>query len=241
MKCDVDAAANSITYGEGGRYSGAFYRPSSEGPFPAVLVLHTRGGFNAHVRSAAAFLASQGFVTLAPDYFTPLGVRVPASDLQVLSVLNSDGAREVMAGAVECLKTLSSVDPQRLGAVGFSLGGYFAFVLATRNDLKAVVSFYGAYHGTPVSAIPTRYSWPAIVTQMRTPALILHGDADTTIPLSRANRVRRMMEEGSKRVEMVVYPGAEHAFDQTGAPTFNVSAAADAQARMLAFLNSTLR
>lgn len=241
MRCTVNVAANTVTYGEGGRFSGAFYRPSGAGPFPAVLVLHTRGGFNAHVRSAAALLATQGFVTLAPDYFTPLGVSGKASDLQVLLVLNTDGAREIMAQALECLKVQSFVDPQHLGAVGFSLGGYFAFILATRSDIKGVVSFYGAYHGTPVSLIPTRYSWPEIVAQVRTPALILHGDSDSTIPLSRAEGVRRLMEERSKPLEMVVYPGVEHAFDQVGTATFSASATADAQARTLTFLNAKLR
>lgn len=241
MSCTVNAAANSVTYGEGGRFSGAFYRPSGEGPFPAVLVLHTRGGFNDHVRSAAALLATQGFVTLAPDYFTPLGVSARTFDLQTFGVLHTDGAGEVMAQALGCLKGQSFVNPQRLGAVGFSLGGYSAFLLAARSDIKGVVSYYGAYHGAPISSVPTRYSWPEIVAQVRAPALMLHGGSDSTIPLFRAEGVRRLMEERSKPVEMVVYPGVEHAFDQVGTPTYNASAASDAHARTLTFLNAKLR
>jgi carboxymethylenebutenolidase len=180
-------------------------------------------------------------VALAPDYFTPLGVDPGTFDLTTFWVRHTDGAREVMAQALECLKVQPFVARENLGVVGFSLGGYFALIMATHSDVKGVVSYYGAYHGAPVSGVPTRYSWPEIVAQVRTPALILHGDSDSTIPLVRAEGVRRLMEERGKPVEMVVYPGVEHAFDQVGTPTFNASATADAASKTQVFLRAHLR
>jgi carboxymethylenebutenolidase len=205
------------------------------------LVLHTRGGLGAKEQVNALFLASQGHVALAPDYFTPLGVTGGTFDLATFWVRHTDEAKEVIAQALECLKSLNFVDRNRIGAVGYSLGGYFGFVLATRDDVKGVVSYYGAYHGSPVSSVPTKYSFSDIVLQVRAPVLMLHGDGDTTIPIIRAHAVRALLTLGGKNAELVVYPGVEHAFDQLGTPTLNPSATADAQARTLDFLRATLK
>jgi carboxymethylenebutenolidase len=204
-------------------------------------VLHTRGGFNAHVQSAAFLLAAQGFVALAPDYFTPLGVTGGTFDLATFWVRHTDEAKDVIAQGLECLKSLSFVDRERIGAVGYSLGGYFGFVLATRNDVKGVVSYYGAYHGSPVSPIPTKYSFSDIALQVRAPVLMLHGDEDTTVIIIRAHGVRALLTLGGKAFQLITYPGVEHAFDQLGTPTFNLAATADAQGRTLEFLRSTLK
>lgn len=204
-------------------------------------MLHTKGGFNAHIQSAAALLATQGFVTLAPDYFTPLGVTDGTFDLNTFWVRHTDEAKDVIAKALECLKSLSFVDRNRIGAVGYSLGGYFAFVLATRDDVKGVVSYYGAYHGSPVSPIPTKYSFTDIVLQTRAPVLMLHGDGDTTVIIIRAQVVRALLILGGKTSEFIVYPGVEHAFDQVGTPTFDASATVDALVKTLDFLRATLK
>jgi len=239
-ECTVYTADNRVSYGEGGRLSGTFLQPQGTGPFPAALVLHTRGGLLDHEQDIAAWLASQGYVALAPDYFTPLGVTAQTFESATFGVQYSDEAREIIAQALECLKSLSFVDPNRIGAVGFSLGGYFGFMLATRDDVKGVVSYYGAYHGSPVTRVPTQYSFSDIVNQLRAPILMLHGDQDTTIPITRANRVENLLTQGAKAFQLIVYPGVEHRFDMVDTLDFNFAAAADAQAKTLDFLRENL-
>jgi carboxymethylenebutenolidase len=204
-------------------------------------VLHTRGGLGAKEQVNAVFLASQGYVALAPDYFTPLGVTGGTFDLATFWLRHTDEAKEVIAQALECLKSLSFVDRNRIGAVGYSLGGYFGFVLANRDDVKGVVSYYGAYHGNPVSSVPTKYAFSDIVLQMRAPVLMLHGDQDTTRPVIVAYGVRALLTLGGKTSQLIVYPGVEHSFDALGTSTFDAAATVDAQARTLDFLRATLK
>jgi carboxymethylenebutenolidase len=206
-----------------------------------MLVLHGGGGLVAHPRDFAAWLATQGYVALAPDYFSPLGVTRQTFDGQTFFVQYTDRAREHQGHGLECLKSLPYVDKQRVGVVGFSLGGYFAVVLAVRDDVKAVVSYYGATHGTPVSARPTKYTWGDVVAQVRAPVLMLHGEADTTAPISQASATHRLLLERGKQAELVTYPGAEHSFDQLRSPFYDARVTADAQARTLAFLAARLK
>ena len=99
-----------------------------------MLVLHTRGGLSSHEGDFGAWLAGQGYVAMAPDYFTPLQVTSQTYDLDTFLVQYTDRVREHLANGLECLKSLPFVDKNRIGVVGFSLGGYFGPVLASRED-----------------------------------------------------------------------------------------------------------
>jgi len=242
VNCAVDAANNRMTYSSRGKtVSGYFYRPQGAGPFPAVLVLHTRGGLHSHEQSYASWLATQGYVALAPDYITPVGVTRQTLDPSSFFVNHTDSVREDLGRGVDCLKSLPYVVPQRIGVVGFSLGGYFTFVVATRDDVKAAVSYYGAYSGRPLNSLATQYPFGDIVAQVKAPVLMLHGDADSDVRIAIANAVQRMMVSAGKQSELVVYPGAEHAFDQEVSPYYDPKLTTDARVRTLAFLKDKLR
>jgi carboxymethylenebutenolidase len=178
---------------------------------------------------------------MAPDYMTPVGVTSRTFEVQTFWALHTDRVREHLARGLDCLKSLPYVAPNRIGVVGYSLGGYFDLVLAARDDVKGVVSYYGAYHGSPIDLVPAQYSLGDIAAQVRAPVLILHGDRDTTIPIDKATAVQYLLTSGGKQSELVVYPGAEHEFNKVGRPHFNAKATADAQARTLAFLAARLK
>jgi dienelactone hydrolase len=114
----------------------------------------------------AAWLANQGYLALAPDYLTPIGVPKSQWSLEA-----GDWARnflqiqKYLGDGVEAIKTLPYVIPNQIAVVGFSLGGYFAFILAERDDLKGIVSYYGAYVNVS--------EFSNIVAQIRVPILML--------------------------------------------------------------------
>lgn len=233
----VDATANRATYSSGGtQVSGYFYRPPGTGPFPALLVLHGRGGLQEPSRVYASWLATQGYVALAPDYFTPIGMTREKFSGSFYKE-NVDQVREHLAQGLEALKSLSYVAPNRVEVVGFSLGGYLAFILGTRDDVKAIVSYYGAY----APMIVARYPFADVVAQMKAPVLMFHGDADKDVPIDHANTAQNLLTSSGKQYEYIVYPGVGHSFETQGAPTFNARATADAQEKVLAFLKAKLQ
>ncbi|HLY66872.1 MAG TPA: dienelactone hydrolase family protein, partial [Chloroflexota bacterium] len=172
--CTVNAGKASYTNGRT-TISSFLYKPQGNGPFPAVLVLHTRGGLNQrHEPPFGQYLSTQGYVALVPDYFTPEGI-TPAAFEQNWST-KADAVREDLARGLDCLKSLPYVAPGRLGSVGFSLGGYWNVMLATRDDVKGVVNWYGAYAGRPVNPFVTQYAFSDMVAAVKAPILMLHGD-----------------------------------------------------------------
>lgn len=188
----------------------------------------------------ASFLASRGYVALAIDYFTPMGMTREKWEATFWAKY-TDKVREDMGQGIEVLKALPYVAPSHIGVVGFSLGGYFSLVLATRDDVKGIVSYYGAYAGPLVNRVGARYSAADIVAQLKAPVLMLHGEADQEVPIAFAHSTRNLIASGGRQAELVTYPGVGHAFNFQGTPTYDARATADAQEMTLAFLNASLK
>ena len=244
VTCTEDTASGNLKYQSGARsYSGKLFRPVGSGPFPAMLVLHSSIGLDDHELAYGRWLADQGFVALATDYFAPAGVTPATLDLTIFPV---DAVREDLARAIDCLRSLAYVDKTRVGAVGFSMGGYFAMSLGSREDVRAVIAYYAGVCDAPASeACLARYSMATVAAQMRAPVLLLHGNADSTVPFAFIRATQDLLMAAGKNSQLVPYPGVRHGFDfgtsRAGNPNYDAQATADAQARSLAFLKTTLR
>jgi carboxymethylenebutenolidase len=210
----IDSSAGRANYTVSGtQVSGYFYKPQGTGPFPAVLVLHGRAGLQDAQRLYASWLASQGNVAFAPDYFAPIGMSA-ASWAGTDYAKYTDQIRELLGRGLEALKSLSYVDSNNLEVVGFSLGGYYAFILATREDVKSIVSYYGAYVGTPLDQTPCTYTPAEIINQLKAPVLMFHGDKDELVPIAKADTMNNLIKGAGKSCDYVVYSGAGHAFGE---------------------------
>jgi carboxymethylenebutenolidase len=94
------------------------------------------------------------------------------------------------------------VDRRRVGLLGFSLGGSVALSNAMVDSrVSAVVEYFGSLVGEPPLQLPTM-----------PPTLILHGDADRTIPVREAEKLSALFTEWQVRFEIKIYPGAGHGF-----------------------------
>ena len=239
--CTVNG--DQATYSNGQvALTGILAKPNGDGPFPGVLVLHPQGGLHDwHEGVFAQFLASQGYVALAPDYFTPEGI-TPATFEQSWSV-KADAVREDLARGLDCLKSLPWVAPQKIGVVGFSLGGHWAMLLSTRSDVKAVVTWYGAMEGRPLNGANVKYPFGVVAPAVLAPILMLQGDAERDVFVASARGAKDLLDAAGKSAELVIYPGIDHGWDQQGNPTYVYSepATQDARARTLAFLAAKLK
>ncbi len=219
--------------------TGFFCRPDGNGPYPALLMLHGKAGQPRTPPPEMAWLAEKGYVVLAPDYFTPMGLTQENFDVAVFNQSQIDQVREHLAQGLVALKSSSFVDPKRIGIVGYSLGGNLGFYLASRDDVKAVVSYFGAYPAR--SSIPGwKYPFADVVAQVKAPIMIFHGDKDELVPIANANLARDLLADAGKQFEYIVYPGAQHNFTTPIGPAANPQATADSKEKTIAFLKTKM-
>jgi dienelactone hydrolase len=183
---------------------GILSKPEGEGPFPAVVLLHTCGGLKSHVtQDWPNFLTDLGYVVLTVDSFGPRWLN-SCGQLIGWKILQAEDA----FGALEYLATLPAVNPDRIGVMGFSAGAIaINSVLANqmktdsdKNSFRAAIAMYGHCrelfnyyeNSVPLLEIMGEYD-----TQ-NTPSCI---DAGKNFP----------------GLKVEVLPGAHHAFDNFGA------------------------
>ena len=177
------------------------YLPESDGKHPAVLALYGSGGGVSGMSGPATMLAEQGFAVFVLHYFDRTGTTQVADKPTIFRNFPAWG--KTVWDAISYIEKHQQVDAQRIGLLGFSLGAYLALSVATVDSrVKAVVEFFG---GLPKEM--------RFFMQRLCPVLILHGEADVTVPVQEAYDLQNLMEKKGIAYEIKVYPGVKHGFD----------------------------
>jgi carboxymethylenebutenolidase len=229
---DQRIKARYVTYpsagGTSGTMRGYLVQPNTQGPFPAVLVIHENRGLNPYIEDVARRAATEGFLALAPDGLFPVG-GYPGNDddgRTLQAGLDPGKLRTDMVNSAHFLKTLST---GKLGVTGFCWGGsttnFLAVTLGT--DLHAAVPFYGAAAET------------ARVKDIKAALLIHYAESD-----ERVNALWPAYETALKasgvRHEAHFYPGTQHGFHNNSTPRYQEAAAKLAWERTIAFFKKHL-
>ena len=192
---------SQITFESGGKpiRLDAFI-PSNNGQrFPAVISLYGSGGGFAGMTEPASLLASQGFAVYILHYFDRTGTSFADKDT---IFRHFPIWVKTLWDAISHVEKEPHVDPERIGLLGFSLGAYLSLSdAAVDKRVRAVVEFFGG--------IPKEMRF---FMRRFCPVLILHGDADTTVPVEEAYHLQKVLEKKSMPYEMQIYPGAGHGF-----------------------------
>lgn len=181
---------------------------------PAMLLHHGSGGVSdAREYAYAREFTAMGVASIIPDSFTPRGVKSTVTDQGTVST------NDMLADAFGALKAAAAhprIDATRIGIAGFSKGG----AVALRAALQAIADRY-APNG-PRFALHVPF-YPACETHYRdtrttgAPILMLLGAADTYVGTESCRIVADSLKAGGARLEMVIYPNAQHGWDGTGA------------------------
>ncbi|MEY2413021.1 MAG: carboxymethylenebutenolidase [Acidobacteriaceae bacterium] len=174
--------------------------PANDGQtLPAVIGLHGSGGGHVSMLEPARMLAEQGFAVYVLHYFDRAGS--PGADFQSI-FRNFPLWMKTVWDAVTFVSREPEVDPQRIGLMGFSLGGYLSVSSSGIDSrIKAVVEFFGG--------LPRELKY---FMRRACPTLILHGEADTTVPVAEAYHLQKVLQAKRVPYEMKIYPGAGHGF-----------------------------
>ena len=182
---------------------------------PGVLIIHGGWGYTDNVREQAKRIAESGYVGYAFDMHG-MGA-VATHQAHGGAGLQLDESPAFMATrfflAMDQLKADPHVDPQRISALGYCWGGAVVLNMARAGaNLDAVVTIAGI--------LDTKT--PAQKNQVRSKILILTGELDPLVPPAKRETFRNEMSEAGASFEIVVYPGAKHAFTQPYAREANL-------------------
>ncbi|MGH7406727.1 MAG: dienelactone hydrolase family protein [Candidatus Methylomirabilales bacterium] len=230
------------------RVQGYLARPAGGGPFPALVLIHEIHGLTDHFRDLARRFAAEGYVGCVLDLYSREGPPQPqalrdaaARNAFVASLPDRRLVADVQAAAA-FLRTLPEVRRDRVGVVGFCMGGTVTLLSACHTPgLAAAVVFYGGRlvyqeitENKPASPLD-------LVGHIRCPMLCLYGGADASVPLPDIERLRDTLEKHRKTFEFKIYPGAPHAFFNDAREFYRPDEARDAWQRTLRFLEKHLR
>jgi carboxymethylenebutenolidase len=217
---------------------GVLFRPQGEGPFPAIVEIHGINGISEWDYQVARKLVAEGYVTLAVDMFgrTP---RDYGDGLRLRDRFRPKLQEDLLA-ASNYLRSVKGVAPDRVGALGWCMGGGYALLLAVADPrLAASVIYYG-----PVTPPPGPR--PEDLARIHAPMIGFFGQEDTSIPMNSVKLFANNVRAAGKEFELHVYPDAGHGFAEQlpMAPTHGEhqmsDAAADAWTKTLAFLSKHL-
>jgi carboxymethylenebutenolidase len=222
--------------------------PAGDGPHPAVIVYMEIFGVNDHIRDVTRRVAEAGYVALAPDYFhrTGAGMQLAYDDagmaagMKHLGQLTADQMISDAKDSIAYLRSRSDVIGDRIGAMGFCIGGHMTYLTACETDIAAAASYYGG----AIAAEEGPGGGPSTVSRTSGIKGQIHcyfGGQDALIPMHRVDAVRNALETGGIEHEVHVYDEADHGFHCDQRATYHEASAKDAWRRTLELFEKTLR
>jgi len=203
--------------------------PDAPGTHPGVVVIHESYGLTVNIKDIAGRFADRGYAALAVDLF---GGRNRAICMARFMTGMLGGSVERfgisdLKAALTHLSAVPEVDANRVGAIGFCMGGGFALAWACTDDrLKAIAPFYGA-NPRPLEAM-----------KRACPVVGSYPEKDFTASAGRA--LDESLETYGITHDIKIYPGAGHSFFNDRSRAYNQPAAEDSWTRVLSFFGEHL-
>lgn len=222
----------SVEFKANGRTANGYLAIPAQGSGPGVIVIQEWWGLVDHIKDVCDRFAAEGFVALAPDLFHGQSTKSPDEAGKLMMALRIDEAEKDLSGAAQYLLNHKATTGDKVGVVGFCMGGALSLYTATKNpNIGACVVFYGG-HPNVKPDLPNLHA----------PLLGIYGERDKSVTPASAHKLEQRLKSLGKQVEVIVYPDADHAFfNDTRPAVYNAQAAADAWPRTIDFFRKHLK
>jgi len=199
-------------------------KPEGAGNFPAVIVIHEIFGLNDNIREISKQFAEQGYVALGVDLFSNRNRMVCMLQIMhgmLIRPLNNSMLSDLKS-AMTVLQKQSNGDANRIGVVGFCMGGAYALQLAiTAKGMKAASVFYGM-NPKPLESVAEAC-----------PIVGSYPDRDFTA--NAARELEASLTKNNIPHDIKIYDDTQHSFFGQQRTPAEVAATKDAWQRMLSF------
>jgi carboxymethylenebutenolidase len=226
----ASGGGNAVELEGGGR--GYLVLPEGKGKHPGVIVIQEWWGLNDWIRENTARFAKQGYVALAVDLYRGRATTDSGEAHELMRGLPEDRALADLKAGVSYLAARADVDAERIGSVGWCMGGGYSLALATAEPrLRAAVINYGRL----VTAGPK-------IEAVRAAVLGNFAGEDRGIPVDDVRAFESQLKAAKKDADIKVFDGKGHGFmNPNNKQGFDATAATDAWSRIDAFFHRTLK
>jgi carboxymethylenebutenolidase len=227
------ADSKSVSYKSGDEtVQGILYTPAGKGPFPAIIVIHEYWGLNDWVKDEASKLSEEGYVALAIDLYRGRVATTPDVAHEIMRGVPEDRAKRDLNAAFEFLASQPNIKKDRIGAIGWCMGGGYSLDVALQEPtLAADVINYGHLATDPDA-----------LKKINAPILGTFGAQDHGITPDDVHKFEAQMKQLGKQVDIKIYDDAGHAFQNPDDKTkYRPADTADAWKRIVAFFAATLK
>ena len=212
-------------------------KPNGDGPFPAVMVFQEAFGVNQNIRTVADRMAAEGYFAIAPELFhrtAPAGFESGYGDFSLvkphLEALTTEKLIDDIQAVYVWLLTQQEVKKDKIGCIGFCVGGKVAFIANSLVPMAACVSFYGGGTHTIASRAAT----------LGAPHLFFWGGKDQHIKQEHIAAITAAMVQEDKDFINVTISYADHGFFNNDRPAYHAAAAAEAWGMIKEFFRTKL-
>jgi carboxymethylenebutenolidase len=201
--------SSDITFKSGDEeIKGFLAEPEGKGPYPAIVVIQEWWGLTDWIKDNAKRLAAQGYVTLAPDLYRGKVADNPMAARELLKGLPIDRALRDLKAAVDTLAARDNVNKDRLGSIGWCMGGGYSLRLALKDErIKACAMCYGA--------VVTNAD---MLKSLHATVLGIFGEEDKGIPPEAVEKFEAALKNAGKKIEAIKEFKAGHGFMRPGNP-----------------------
>ena len=234
-------------HGHGGERIHAYMsRPLGEGPYPGILLVPHRPGWDELNREVARRFSQHGYVTICPDIYDRTGHGHPEEIAVTARAAGDPSDDSVMGdceGAVEYLGALP-YSSGRVGVIGMCSGGRHAFMAGCRvAGIHAAVDCWGGRIVMPKEELcPATPVAPIDMTsQLSCPLLGIFGNDDMFPSPEQVDMHEEELKKHGKDYQFVRYDGAGHAFWSYDRDVYRPAQAMDAWEKVFAFFDRHLR
>lgn len=193
----------AVKYVSGKDSIGAYFAvPPGNGPFPALIVIHEWWGLNDWIRTNADAFANKGYAALAIDLYRGKSTKNLDAAQELMRGLKPDQVNRDLQAAYSFLQNNPKVDKNRIGVIGWGMGGGYSLQAATfLTNPKAAVMNYGSL-----------ISEPANIKKIGCPLLGIFGETDRGIPVIDVQSFEQSLKDFKKENKIIIYRNVGHAF-----------------------------
>jgi carboxymethylenebutenolidase len=226
----------TVTFTGNGESVEGYLAVPDNGTGYGVMVVQEWWGLVPQIKRTCDRLAAEGFVALAPDLYRGDIAEHTEMDKagELMSTLPPDRAAADMEGAVDYLRALPSVQNDRIGVVGYCMGGMLAMIIGAKlgNKIGAVVPHYGAPLGD------NEPDWSNLTAPVRGH----FAENDDFFPPQAVKQLETKLRDMGKDVHLDVYPNTGHAFcnEENALGTHDERATAQSWRSTIGFLKNEL-